>query len=300
MPADWYFPTQVDGTVDAQGVIWLQHASGAAGSSLASLAVELARQTNSIVVAPSLPTSMNWSLADAAATRAVAALFEGDRSALVASAVAAGYAGEASELTGKFVLAGHSAGGGFMTAVAADYAAQNVVSSDLAGVVMYDGVSGGAFDDSGSFATQVAALDSRSIPVYQLAAPAQLWNAYGATTNALLAVDPGRFRGVVLTNGSHVGNEEGVGADKDAHGVGQFANRLTAHHRPLRPQTTHHGQQRRRRHRDPASDHAVATRQCGSRPLPDRRLDQRHVFRRHAECTSLRLLRCGEFPDCAG
>jgi lipocalin len=203
-PADWYFPTQVDGTVDAQGVIWLQHASGAAGSSLAALAVELARQTNSIVVTPSLPTSMNWSLADAAATRALAALFEGDRSALIASAVAAGYAGEASELTGKFVLAGHSAGGGFVTAVAADYAAQNVVSSDLAGVVMYDGVSGGAFDDSERFATQVAALDSRSIPVYQLAAPAQLWNAYGATTNALLAVDPGRFRGVVLTGGSHV------------------------------------------------------------------------------------------------
>jgi lipocalin len=204
MPADWYFPTQVDGTVDAQGVIWLQHASGAAGSSLASLAVDLARQTNSIVVAPTLPTSMNWSLADAAATRAVAALFEGDRSALVASAVAAGYAGEASELTGKFVLAGHSAGGGFVTAVAADYAAANPASVSLAGVVMYDGVSGGAFDDSGSFATQVAALDSRSIPVYQLAAPAQLWNAYGATTNALLAVDPGRFRGVVLTGGSHV------------------------------------------------------------------------------------------------
>ncbi|MEI6240493.1 MAG: lipocalin family protein [Planctomycetia bacterium] len=204
MPADWYFPTQVDGTVDAQGVIWLQHASGAAGSSLAALAVDLARQTNSIVVAPSLPTSMNWSLAGVAATRAVAALFEGDRSALVASAVAAGYAGEAGELKGKFVLAGHSAGGGFVTAVAADYAASNPASVSLAGVVMYDGVSGGAFDGSDSFATQVAALDSRSIPVYQLAAPAQLWNAYGATTNALLAVDPGRFRGVVLTGGSHV------------------------------------------------------------------------------------------------
>jgi len=204
LSADWYFPTQVDGTVDAQGVIWLQHASGAAGSSLAALAVGLARQTNSIVVAPSLPTSMSWSLAGDAATRAVATLFEGDRSALVASAVEAGYAGEASELTGKFVLAGHSAGGGFMTAVAADYAAHNVASNDLAGVIMYDGVSGSAFDGSGGFAEQVAELDSRSIPVYQLAAPAQLWNAYGATTNALMAVDPGRFRGVVLAGGSHV------------------------------------------------------------------------------------------------
>jgi lipocalin len=204
LSADWYFPTQIDGTVDAQGVIWLQHASGTTGGSLAALAVDLARQTNSIVVSASLPPGIDWSLAGSLATRAVAALFEGDRSALTASAVAAGYVGDVGELTGKFVLAGHSAGGGFVTAVAADYAASNVASSDLAGVIMYDGVSGGAFDGSGSFAAQVAALDSRSIPLYQLAAPAQLWNAYGATTDALMAVNPGRFRGLVLAGGSHV------------------------------------------------------------------------------------------------
>jgi lipocalin len=203
-PADWYFPTQGDGTIDAQGVIWLQHASGATGGSLASLALDLARQTNSIVVAPSLPTGMNWSLAGDSAVRAVASLFVGDRTALAGSAAAAGYVGAASELTGKFVLAGHSAGGGFATAVAADYAAHNLASTDLVGVIMYDGVSRGAFDGTGSFATQVAELDARFIPVYQLAAPAQLWNAYGATTNALVATDPGRFRGVVLNGGSHV------------------------------------------------------------------------------------------------
>ncbi|MGB8852126.1 MAG: lipocalin family protein [Pirellulales bacterium] len=203
-PADWYFPTQVDGTIQAQGVIWLQHATGSTGGSLSVLAVDLARQTNSIVVAPSLPTDMNWSLAGDTARRAVASLFKDGRSALVASATAAGYAGFAGELTGKFVLAGHSAGGGFMTAVAAEYAAQNPGSADLVGVIMYDGVSRGAFDGSGDFAAQVDALDDRSIPIYQLAAPAQLWNAYGATTNALVATDPGRFRGVVLTGGSHV------------------------------------------------------------------------------------------------
>ncbi len=203
-PADWYFPTQVDGTVEPQGVIWLQPASGATGSALASLAVDLARQTNSIVVAPTLPAEMSWPLAGEAARRAVASLFEGSRAALVGSAVAAGYVGDAGQLTGKFVLAGHSAGGGFATAVAADYAAQNPASTDLVGVIMEDGVSRGAFDGTGSFAAQVAALDARSIPVYQLAAPAQLWNAYGATTNALLATNPGRFRGVVLTGGSHV------------------------------------------------------------------------------------------------
>jgi lipocalin len=204
LTADWYFPTQVDGTIATQGVIWLQHASGATGSSLSAMAVDLARQTNSIVVAPSLPASMNWTLAGTAARRAVASLFEGSRTALTASAVAAGYAGQASQLTGKFVLAGHSAGGGFATAVAADYAAHNLASSNLAGVIMYDGVSGGGFDGSGSFAAHVAALDSRSIPIYQLAAPAQLWNAYGATTSALLAVAPGRFRGVAIVGGSHV------------------------------------------------------------------------------------------------
>jgi lipocalin len=203
-PADWYFPTQVDGTIDAQGVIWLQHASNATGGSLSALAIDLARQTNSIVVAASLPNTMNWALHDASAVRAVASLFAGDRSALVGSAVAAGYAGAAGELTGSFVLAGHSAGGGFATAVAADYAAQNPASVNLLGVIMEDGVSPGAFDGSGSFAAQVAELDSRSLPVYQLASPAQLWNAYGATTNALVATDPGKFRGVVLTGGSHV------------------------------------------------------------------------------------------------
>jgi alpha-beta hydrolase superfamily lysophospholipase len=182
-------------------VIWLQHASGTTGGSVASLAADLARQTNSIVVAPSLPNAMNWALNGASAVRAVASLFVGDRSALVGSAVAAGYAGAAGELTGKFVLAGHSVGGGFATAVAADYAAQNPASADLVGVIMEDGVSPGAFDGSGSFAVQVAELDSHDVPVYQVAAPAQLWNAYGATTNALVATNPGRFRGVVGTSG---------------------------------------------------------------------------------------------------
>jgi hypothetical protein len=58
-------------------MIWLQHAPGATGGSLASLAGDLARQTNSIVVAPSLPANMNWAVADDPALQAVAALFEG-------------------------------------------------------------------------------------------------------------------------------------------------------------------------------------------------------------------------------
>ncbi len=53
--ADWYFPTQADGTVDAQGVVWLQHGFGAPPTrSYSALAEELAMKTNSIVVAPNL------------------------------------------------------------------------------------------------------------------------------------------------------------------------------------------------------------------------------------------------------
>ena len=52
--ADWYFPTQADGTVAAQGVIWLQHGFGATSTFYSALAMELAQKTNSIVVAPTL------------------------------------------------------------------------------------------------------------------------------------------------------------------------------------------------------------------------------------------------------
>ena len=51
-PADWYFPTQADGSVAANGVIWLQHGFLANKNYYSSLATTLAQQTNSIVVAP--------------------------------------------------------------------------------------------------------------------------------------------------------------------------------------------------------------------------------------------------------
>ena len=50
--ADWYFPTATDVPVTANGVIWLQRESTGSTSSFTRLATELARQTNSIVVAP--------------------------------------------------------------------------------------------------------------------------------------------------------------------------------------------------------------------------------------------------------
>ncbi len=215
-PADWYFPTQADGTVQAQGVIWLQHASGTTGGAYSVLASQLARQTNSIVVAatlPSIPPSNggNWSLPGDPMQAAVASLFVGDRLALNAAARAAGYVGQGA--TGSFVLAGHSTGGGFATAVGA-LTVDNGAAANLLGVIMYDGVATGASDGSGSFAKQLAELAASDIPIYQIAAPAQRWNAYGATTNALMAARSGEFHGVVLVGGSHVdamlGSDPGV------------------------------------------------------------------------------------------
>jgi pimeloyl-ACP methyl ester carboxylesterase len=116
-------------------------------------------------------------------------------------------------LEGDFILAGHSAGGGFAAATAADFLAGDQ-DDELAGVVMFDGVSNGVSD--GSFAAQVDALQLANIPIYQIAAPAQAWNAYGATTNALLTAlgnaspTGGTFAGVVLAGGSHVDSMLGV------------------------------------------------------------------------------------------
>jgi len=213
--ADWYFPTQADGTVSAQGVIWLQHGFGATNTFYSALAQQLAQNTNSIVVAPTLssfPLTFSGGCLICSTTEqaAAAAFLDPNRTALVNSAVAAGYTGAASELQGKFALAGHSAGGGFATAVASDYVNTGSTAQDanLVGVVMYDGVSNDVID--GSFTTQIAALDAANKPVYQIAAPAQTWNLFGATTNALAAASPGRFVGVVLQDGSHVDSMLGV------------------------------------------------------------------------------------------
>ncbi len=210
--ADWYFPTQVDGSVDAQGVIWLQHGFGATKDFYVTLATQLAQQTNSIVVAPTLSTipftfSGGCLICGTSAEAAAKMFLAFGRPTLLDSAVAAGYTGDPLEISGaSFVMSGHSAGGGFATTSAADYIAGGgnpLPSLDyLRGVVMFDGVSNGVFD--GSFTKQIQTLDTKSIPVYQIAAPAQSWNLYGATTNQLLADRPGQFDGVVLVGGSHI------------------------------------------------------------------------------------------------
>jgi len=202
--ADWYFPTQADGTVRAQGVMLLQH--GFLGSNFwySALAQDLAQRTNSVVVVPNIPsfgffTCPGCTLSSPAMQQGVADLFiDPNRTALTASAEAAGYHGA---LPGKFILTGHSAGGGLAAAAGGFYTdAVKPEDNDLLGVIMYDGVS-----SNGTFAGALKSLDARGIPIYQIAAPPQPWNANGQTTNDLVAAQqPGQFVGVVLANGSHV------------------------------------------------------------------------------------------------
>lgn len=199
--ADWYFPTQADGSVQAQGVIYLQHGFLGDKSWYSALATQEAQQTNSIVVVPNIPsfpffTCSGCTLNSVQMAQGVAALFiDPSRSALNISANAAGYEGVLPE---QFVLTGHSAGGGLAAAAGGFYAgAVAPADNKLLGVVMYDGVS-----SNGTFAPALQALGD--IPVYQIAAPPQPWNAYGQTTNDLVALRPGQFVGDVLANGSHV------------------------------------------------------------------------------------------------
>jgi hypothetical protein len=201
--ADWYFPTQADGTVNAQGVIWLQHGFLGDKSWYSALAQQLAQQTDSVVVVPNIPSfpffaCSGCTLSGVPMQQGVAALFiDPDRVALNASASAAGYQGT---LPGKFILTGHSAGGGLAAAAGGFYVdAVKPEDDELLGVVMYDGVS-----SNGTFDAAIASLDKSNTPVYQIAAPPQPWNANGQTTDDLVALRPGRFVGDVLANGSHV------------------------------------------------------------------------------------------------
>ncbi len=187
--ADWYFPTQADGTVSANGVVWLQRGDTAA---LAALAAQIAGQTNSIVVVPAIssfeiPTQPGRYLGSAAMQQAVADMMLGDRVALATSATAAGYPGV---LPKRILFAGQLKGGGFATEVAAR-TVDNGAAENVLGVVMFDGVA-----SPDQFPTSAAKLESLNIPLYQIASPPQAGNNWGSTTEQLAALLPDRFVGV--------------------------------------------------------------------------------------------------------
>jgi hypothetical protein len=202
-PARWYFPTQADGSVDARGVIYLQHGFLGTGGWYSDLAIALAEGTDSIVVVPtvsSLPLPNGAWLNGTQMQQAVGSLFLGNETALNTSANQAGYHGT---LPQDFIIAGHSAGGGLATIAAGDYIADlgaNTANNHLLGVVMFDGVA----SSSSAFAGAIGNLKTLDIPDYVVAAPPQAWNGFGATTNQLVSLNPGEFVGVELANGSHV------------------------------------------------------------------------------------------------
>ncbi len=202
-PARWYFPTQADGTVNARGVIYLQHGFLGTGGWYGALATALAYGTDSIVVVPtvsSLPLPGGAWLSGTQMHQAVGSLFLGNETALNVSANQAGYHGT---LPQNFFLTGHSAGGGLATLAAGDYVADlgtGTTNNHLLGVVMFDGVA----NDTTAFAAAIADLKTLNIPDYVVAAPPQPWNANGVTTNELASLYPGQFTGVELVNGSHV------------------------------------------------------------------------------------------------
>ncbi|MBY0388712.1 MAG: PE family protein [Mycobacterium pseudokansasii] len=200
-PAHWYFPTQADGSVNATGVIYLQHGFGAIGWFYEPLAVQLAQQTNSVVVVPtvpSIPLPFGLWIGSPQMQQGVASLFLGPETALNISANQAGYQGT---LPHDFILSGHSAGGGLASIAAGDYLASlGTGTNHLRGVVMFDGVASNAT----AFGAAVANLQSASVPIYVVAAPPQPWNAFGGTTNQLVSLYPGQFVGVEIVNGSHV------------------------------------------------------------------------------------------------
>lgn len=192
--ADWYFPDS--GT--PAGLIFLQHGNLRASGNLRALATALTQRTNSVVVAPTFQSSPIYYpqhyLNGEGTQSGVAALFNGNRTALRASAAAAGYT---RSLPSSYVLSGHSAGGNMVTVVG-DY---RKADPNLKGVLLLDGVNNG-----GEMAESLAKIPA-SVPVYQIAAEPVPFNNRDAGTKVLAKARPGRFIGVRIVGGAHLDAE---------------------------------------------------------------------------------------------
>jgi Alpha/beta hydrolase family len=201
--ADWYFPD----TPNPQGIIYFQHGAIANSAMYSYTAAELAEQTNSIVVAPTLPTfytTDGYWLGGAAEQQAVADLFLGDRAALTASASAA--AGHPVTLPQKVVLVGHSEGGGLVVGAANDMATGED-AADLAGVIMLDG----STLDRTLIATAASNM-AENTPILLIASRPSFWNQLGATASDLVNARPDQFVGVQIVGGTHADSVQGGNA----------------------------------------------------------------------------------------
>ena len=215
--ANWYFP---DGDEPPEKMILLQHGFLALGPMYSYTAANLAERTHSVVVTPTLTSNFfagddHW-LGGTGMAEEIANLFTGNRDALTQSAIDAGYATrygldpETVALPEKFALAGHSLGGSLVSG-AAGFLATNGAADNLVGVILLDAVpSEGTLETA---LTKLAAYaDSPGghyIPVREIGAPKNAWNAPSTVNEALTAARPDQFNGVILSGGVHMDSMQG-------------------------------------------------------------------------------------------
>ena len=211
--ANWYFP---DGDEPPEKMILLQHGFLALGPMYSYTAANLAERTHSVVVTPTLTSNFfagddHW-LGGTGMAEEIANLFKGNRDALTQSAIDAGYATRygTAVLPEKFALAGHSLGGSLVSG-AAGFLATNGAAENLVGVILLDAVpSEGTLETA---LTKLAAYaDSPGghyIPVREIGAPKNAWNAPSTVNEALAAARPDQFNGVILSGGVHMDSMQG-------------------------------------------------------------------------------------------
>ena len=202
--ADWYFPEDVDSSTR---LVYLQHGFMATGPMYGYTAGYLAEHTNSIVVAPTLPSNLfdssGYWLAGEPMQQSVADLFVGDRAELTASAGAA--LGEPVALPSDFVLVGHSLGGMLVTG-AAGRMADNGAIENLRGVVLLDAV-----DTNSDMPDALAKLSGDNFrPVLNISSERYVWNLDGIVGDELTAARPDEFNGVMLIGGRHIDALQGA------------------------------------------------------------------------------------------
>jgi len=214
--ANWYFP---DTDTPPTKMILLQHGLLATGPMYSYTAANLAEQTGAIVVAPTLVSNLLagdglW-LGGDAMSRSVANLFIGDRKELTSSALAAGYAAqyglstEDAVLPEQFALVGHSLGGALVSGVAG-YLAVNGGADNLVGVILLDGVpTRNIMSDALTRLADYQLQTGRNIPVRQIAAPPNSWNASSTANADLNALRPDTYNGVILDGGVHMDSMQG-------------------------------------------------------------------------------------------
>ena len=199
--ANWYYPEVDEGDPPPTRMILLNHGLLALGPMYSYTAANLAEETQSIVVTPSLPSNFfaggTYWLGSTEMASAVADLFFDDRAALTKSALDAGYATQygldpvTAKLPQKFGLAGHSLGGN-LVAAAAGFLAENGAADDLVGVITLDGVpTGTTMVDALRKLDDYEALTDHYIPIREIGAPPNLFNSSSNVKEALIDVASG-------------------------------------------------------------------------------------------------------------